>query len=59
LPTCAIETYYPQPLHRTETEEDAMNGKKKVPLGKRVGKEITQAQFETDLRVVFDVLNEC
>jgi putative ATP-dependent endonuclease of the OLD family len=59
LPTCAIETYYPQPWHRTETEEDAMNGKKKVQLGKRVGKEITQVQFETDLKVVFDALNEC
>ena len=59
LPTCAIEEYYPNPWHRTAEEEDAMSGHKKKQLGKRVGKEITQIQFENDLKTVFDALNEC
>jgi len=59
LPTRAIEMYYPQPWQKTEMEEDTMDGKKKVQLGKRVGQEITQSQFETDLKIVFDALSEC
>lgn len=59
LPTCAIEEYYPNPWYRTAEEEDAMSGHKKKQLGKRVGKEITQIQFENDLKTVFDALNEC
>lgn len=59
LPTCSIEEYYPQPWHRTIAEEDAMNGHKKKQLGKLVGREITQHQFESDLETVFQALKEC
>lgn len=59
LPTCSIEEYYPAPWHRTAEEEDAMNGHKKKQLAKRVGKEIDQIQFETNLKIVFDALTEC
>ncbi len=59
LPTCTLEEHYPAPWKRTAEEEDCMNGHKKKQLGKRVGKEISQAQFENDLKIIFDALNEC
>ncbi|MFC4665281.1 ATP-dependent nuclease [Falsiporphyromonas endometrii] len=44
---------------KTQAEVDEMSGKKKVQLAKYVGNNITQEQFEKDLKVCFDALNKC
>jgi putative ATP-dependent endonuclease of the OLD family len=69
-----IEQCYPnQPdltytnWRKTQAELDALNangekiitGKKKRQLAKHVGDNITQVQFETDLRVCFNALERC
>jgi len=74
MPQRDIEQCYPnQPdptfgnWRKSQTELDAVNasGKKafsshkKKQLAKHVGSNITQAQFETDMRVCFDALTRC
>ena len=44
---------------KTQDEVDAMNGKKKKQLAKYIGENITQQQFETDLKICFDALQKC
>jgi recombinational DNA repair ATPase RecF len=74
LPLRDIEQCYPNqsdPTYgnwrKSQTELDATNpegvkiitGKKKKQLAKHVGKQITQAQFETDLVICFNALTRC
>ena len=74
LPLRDIEQCYPNqsdPTYRnwrkSQAELDATNpegvkiitGKKKKQLAKHVGKQITQAQFETDLVICFYALTRC
>jgi predicted ATP-dependent endonuclease of OLD family len=58
LPNGSLEEYYPNHLdwNRTSEEVSRMSGKQKRQLGKRVGKEITQDQFETEMKVIFNAL---
>ena len=74
LPLRDIEQCYPNqsdPTYgnwrKSQAELDATNpqgvkiitGKKKKQLAKHVGKQITQAQFETDLVICFNALTRC
>lgn len=74
LPLRDIEQCYPsQPCstytnwRKTQAELDATNengkrtytGKKKKQLAKHVGNNITQQQFETEMTVCFDALQQC
>jgi hypothetical protein len=59
LTTCTLEEHYPAPWKRTAQEEDSMRGHQKKQLGKLVGKEISQEQFENDLKIIFEALKEC
>jgi putative ATP-dependent endonuclease of the OLD family len=61
LPVPAIEEYYParNGWRKTHDEQEAMDGKKKRQLAKRVGNEVTKAEFEADLSEVFSALTRC
>jgi putative ATP-dependent endonuclease of the OLD family len=61
LPLRAIEEYYParNGWRRTHAEQEAMDGQMKRQLAKRVGNEITQAEFENEMREVFAALSRC
>jgi putative ATP-dependent endonuclease of the OLD family len=58
LPVGSLEEYYPAPWGKTAAEAAAMDGQKKVKLAKRVGREITQTQFEEGMPVVFEAMNK-
>jgi len=58
LPVGSLEEYYPEPWRKTAEETSVMDGHKKVQLAKRVGREITQAQFEADMSVVFEAMSK-
>jgi putative ATP-dependent endonuclease of OLD family len=74
LPLRDIEQCYPNQAdptyvnwRKSQAELDATNpagtkiitGKKKMQLAKHVGKQITQAQFESDLVICFNALTRC
>jgi len=61
-----IEQCYPDQVDsdrgnwkKTQAEVDGMSGHQKVQLAKHVGKNITQAQFETEMPECFRTLTEC
>lgn len=58
LPVGSLEEYYPAPWRKTTEEVAAMDGHKKVQLAKRVAREITQAQFEAEMPVVFGAMSK-
>lgn len=60
LPHGSIEECYPaqQDWRRTAEQVAGMDGGKKVRLARRVGKEITQADFEGQMVAVFDALKD-
>jgi hypothetical protein len=61
LPLPAIEECYPdrEGWRRTHEQQEAMNGRQKLQLAKRVGDGITQHEFESDLVEVFKALTRC
>jgi len=66
MPLRDIEQCYPDHpdsvydnWHKTQAEVDLMDGKKKKQLAKHVGKNITQQEFETDLKICFSALQRC
>ena len=58
LPVGSLEEYYPNYLDwkRTSAQVSKMSGKQKRQLGKRVGQEIEKAQFENEMKVIFNAL---
>jgi putative ATP-dependent endonuclease of the OLD family len=56
LPVGKIEEYYPA---RLKPAALPVNSGAKRNLAKKVGDEITQNEFETDMKIVFDALNHC
>lgn len=60
LPVGSLEEYYParDGWRRTAAQVSAMSGKQKTKLAKRVGSEITQAEFEQEMPVVFQALEQ-
>lgn len=44
---------------KSQAEVDAMNGKKKKQLAKRVGDLITKEQFETEMKTCYEALSRC
>ena len=55
-----LEEYYPNinGWRKTSAEVDAL-GRKKVPLARQVGKDVTQTQFEQDMAIIFSALSRC
>ncbi|TSC60214.1 MAG: hypothetical protein LiPW15_92 [Parcubacteria group bacterium LiPW_15] len=60
-PLPSLEEYYPSPWKKTDVEVKAMDADKnaKLLLAREVGSGITQAQFETDMPIVFQALQDC
>ncbi len=56
LPVGKIEEYYPTRL-RPAIAPNSSGAKKK--LAEKVGQQITQAEFETEMKVAFDALSQC
>ena len=58
LNSCSLEECYPNfdNWQRTNVQVGSMTGIQKKQLAKRVGNEITQNQFETDMRTFHAVL---
>lgn len=56
-----IEEYYPNcnSWRKTQSEVNGMSSHQKVNLAKQVGEQITQEQFETDMKIVSDALKKC
>ena len=54
----SLEECYPafDDWNRTEERVSTMSGKQKVNLAKRVGEQITQDQFENEMRSIYDTL---
>ena len=55
LPSASIEDYYPGKW-KPKTQ---LNGKAKKRLAEKVGKEITQSEFETEMPVIHLTLQQC
>lgn len=57
LPKESLEEYYPSPYTKTAAEAKQLGAdKKKVEYAKEVANKITQAQFETDMAIIFQAL---
>ncbi len=56
-----IEEYYPNQngWQKTAIQIDAMSRSQKVSHARNVGDAITQQQFESDMKIVFDALQKC
>lgn len=56
-----IEEYYPNQNNwkKTSAQVNAMSSHQKVSLAKQVGDQITQQQFERDMKIFFDALQRC
>lgn len=56
-----IEEYYPNQngWQKTARQIDAMSGSQKVSNARNVGNAITQKQFESDMKIVFDAIQKC
>lgn len=61
LPVGSIEEYYPNTngWRKTEAEVGRMDSHQKVKLAEKVATEISQVEFEMDMKVIFDALSKC
>lgn len=61
LDTCSLEESYPDPWKKTEEEVRAMSGMptEKVKLARTVAASISQHDFESKMKVVFESLQRC
>ncbi len=61
LPTSSIEEYYPDKngWRKTSNEVAAMSADKKVKLAKKLSGDISQQDFESEMKVIFEALSKC
>lgn len=58
LPLGSLEECYPhyEGWNRTSNQAKSMKGKQKTKLAKKIGEQITQEQFENEMRPLFETL---